>query len=371
VSKVKIGRLQLIFILANLVYGKSIGFTGGILARRVGNDSWLSMLLAFVGGALVMVLMVQLARRVQGQDLFQYLPRLLGTAAGKLAQLLLGLFFLGVFVASAVTIEHHINDFLMPDTPFIVFVVIYTVLTAYGVYLGIETAARFSLLGYLGGIAIAVSMMLGSTDTFDLSQLMPVLDHGAGPVATASLVAATDVLTATAAVIFLLPLTGEPKCKWLPICWWGLALGAAQTIVWPIYEVGVLGAEVTAQYMVACMELARGVQLGIYLQRYELIMVSFFSFAVFVQSLVSLWLAVKLISSVFGSVFGSRPSNWAYWVIGISLATIPGHYWLAYQRDLYIIVLANVWTPVAIVLALGLPLVIYAVSLVRRVPEEG
>jgi len=130
VSKVKIGRLQLIAILANLVYGKSIGFTGGILARRVGNDSWLSMLLAFVGGALVMVLMVQLARRVQDQDLFQYLPRLLGTAAGKLAQLLLGLFFLGVFVASAVTIEHHINDFLMPDTPFIVFVVIYTVLTS-------------------------------------------------------------------------------------------------------------------------------------------------------------------------------------------------------------------------------------------------
>jgi len=210
-------------------------------------------------------------------------------------------------------------------------------------------------------------MMLGSTDTFDLSQLMPILDHGAGPVATASLVAATDVLTATAAVIFLLPLTREPKRRWLPICWWGLALGAAQTIVWPIFEVGVLGSEVAAQYMVACMQLSRGVQIGIYLQRYELIMVSFLSFGTFVQSMVSLWLAVKLI----GSVFGSRPSNWAYWVMGISLATIPGHYWLAYQRDLYISVLADVWTPVAVVLALGVPLVIYAVSLVRRVPEEG
>lgn len=361
-AKVRVGSFQVLILLAALPYGKAIGFTAEVMARSVGNDAWLAMLGAFATGMAVVVPVVWLARRFGGQPPQRYLSRLLGRPLAALVLGMLALFFYGAFITSAITIELHINDYLMTETPLFVFVLLWTLLTMYGVYLGPEVAARLAIPGLFFFAALNLLMVLGSVDHVDLTRLLPLFDHGLPAVAAASLAADTDVGVAVAAALFLLPLTGRSGA-WLRLSWWGLALGALLTVTWPIFEIGVLGPEVTAQYLIACMQLARAAELSIYVHRYELLMVIVFGWGMLTPCIITLHLACE----VTAAALPWRVRRGAL-VLVCGLLTLVPHYYLAYDHDRYGLFLAHVWPRLAVPLAYGLPLLLCAVALLRPVP---
>lgn len=359
-QQVKIGRLQLAALLANLVFGKSVGFTSGALARDVGRDDWVAMSLAFLVGFVVMSLMVWIAIRLGGQSLTASMPRLVGRPLGKLALLLLAVFFFIAFMTSAITMELHLSDYLMTETPLIVFVLLWTLASMYGVYLGVEVIGRLSLLGFFFAVTIDVLMVAGSVQHFHLNRLFPLFDSGVLPTVAASTMALPDVSLATAAALVLLPLAGKPG-KWLKLTWWGLLAGFLITIVWPVFEIGVLGPEVTAQYLISCMQMARAAELSIYLHRYELIMVIVFAYSVLAQSLASLWIACDLTDAALP--FKVKRS---ILVPVLALLTIWPQYMLAVNRERYALFIARVWPIIALPIALGIPLLLAVVALFRR-----
>lgn len=363
--KVKIGELQLISLMANLVFGKAIGYTSEVLARSVGHDAWLAMLIAFLIGFPVMGATVWLARRVGPVQPAVYLPRLLGRPLGKLALALLAIFFFISFVTSAITIEQHISDYLMNETPMLVFVVGYTLLSLYGAYLGLEVIARLSVLGLLLTILLNISMTAGSVNHFDPVRLLPPFYHGLLPTAAASVSALPDVAFATAGALVLLPATKSPE-RWLRLSWWGLGLGAILVTTWTVFEIGVLGPEVTAQYLIACMQLARSAEFSIYLHRYELIMVVLFVYGVMTQSILCLYAGCELTAAVLPRKIRR---GWLYAIC--AGLTIPLNWWLARDRDSYGLFLAREWPAIAVPLGMGLPLLFCLAALLRPSVRPG
>ncbi|HLN65303.1 MAG TPA: hypothetical protein VK464_27595, partial [Symbiobacteriaceae bacterium] len=128
----------------------------------------------------------------------------------------------------------------------------------------------------------------------------------------------------------------------------------------PVFEVAVLGSEVTAQYLIACMQLCRAAELSIYLHRYEMLMVVFFVFGVITQSVVCLYGACELGAAVLP---GQLRRPWLH--VGAGLLAMPIVYYLGYDRDRYAGFLSVVWPLVAIPIAFGLPLLLAAVALLR------
>lgn len=367
---IQIGRFQAVTILANLVYGKSLGFTAGVIARRVGNDLWISMLIAFATGAIIMIATSQLTRVYGTQTPTEYFPRLAGRPLGTLFLILMALFFAGSFITSGITVEFHLNDFLMTETPLIVFVVVYTLLVLYGAYLGLEVAARLSVWGLFAGLLLALSMIAGSLDRFSFDRLLPLFDHGVTDVVLASLIADTDVAMAVAASLFLFPYV-QRQGNWIGLSWLGLFYGALQSMAWPIFEVAVLGPEVTAQYLIACMQLGRASELSIYVHRYEMIMMILFASGVLAKSIVLLYLAFETISSALKLKRLGRGTAFAIF----SLFTLPLHYWLASDRQLYNLFLDTWWPLISLPIAFGIPLALALLMLVRslmgNLPEGG
>lgn len=358
-NTVRIGRLQLVTIFANLVFGKAIGYSSGAMTRAVGHDSWIAMLMAFATGAMIMVPTVWLAGRFGTTGPGTYLPRLAGRWAGALLLALLCLFYAGSFVTSAITVEQHVSDYLLMETPLIVFVAVYALVCWYGVAHGVEGIARLSVLGLCLVFLLDILMVIGSLDHFDLLRLQPLLDHGVGPVALASIAADTDVAMATASALVLLPLTGKPQ-RWLRLGWWGLGLGALVTSVWTVFEVGVLGPHVTAQYLIACMQMARAAQLSIWLHRYEMVMVVLFVYSCLAQSMILLYCTVE----TAGALFGGRVSR-GILVAVFSLFTIPVQHLLGADREGYRLFLESWWPALAVPVAFGLPLAAGALALLR------
>lgn len=357
--KVRIGHWQLAAVLGNLVFGKAIGFTSQALARAVGRDAWIAMLLAFLLGFPLMAAIVWLANRFGDETPAQYLPRLAGRWMGGLALLVLALYFLGSYVTSALTIVLHINDYLMTETPLIIFVVLYTLLVVFAVHLGIEVAGRLAVLGLAMTILLDLLVIAGAIDHFDYTRLLPVLEDGPGPSLLASLIAHTDVSMAVAGAFVLLPLTGRPQ-RWLRLSWIGLGVGTLITSMWPLFEVAVLSHEVTAQYLISCMQLARAAELSIWLHRYELLMVIFFVYGVLTQSIVCLYCATELTAAALPFKLG-RP-----WLILIcAVLTMPLQTYLGYDRDLYGLVLMYVWPAIALPVGYGVPLLMCGLALLR------
>ena len=365
-NKVQIGAVQLLTIFANLVFGKAVGYTNGTIIRAVGNDAWLSMIIAFLTGALVVPATVWLARRRGSETPAEYIPKLLGRPLGALTLLLLAVFFIGAYVTSAITITQHINDYLMTETPLSLFVVGYALLTVYGAYLGLEVVARLSVLGLVMTVLLNIAMVLGSITHVDLTRMLPFFDHGVLPVIAASARGDTDVTMATASALILLPLCAAPAKRWLRLCWWGLGIGGLLVLTWTVFEITVLGPEMTAQYLVACMQMARAAELSIYVHRYEMIMVVMFVYGVITQSVVCLYCAVGLTA-------GALPFKIkrGYLISALALLSIGPQYYLASDRDRYGQFLAVVWPPVCIALAYGIPLLLCLVALFRPAVGKG
>lgn len=363
-TPVVIGPLQLVTIFANLVFGKAIGYSSEVMARSVGNDAWLAMLMAFVSGVPIMVVAVWLARRFGTERPASYIPRLAGAWVGKPLLLALLLFFFFAFHTSSITVEQHLNDYLMVETPLIIFVVGYVLVCWYGVHLGLEGIARLSVLGLGLTLLLDLLMVVGSVDHFDYTRLLPILDHGLVPVAMASTAADIDVAMATTAALLLFPLTRTPE-RWMRLGLWGLGVGMLITAVWTVFEIGVLGPHVTAQYLIACMQMARAAELSIWLPRYEMVMVVLFVYSVYTQSMICLYCATELARAFLPKV------NRAWVIAGCSLLSIPVQYALAFDRDWYGHFLATWWPALSVPVAFGAPLLLALLALLRPAASKA
>lgn len=358
-SQIRIGTFQLITIFANLTYGKAIGFTSSALARIVGRDAWISMAAAFLTGMAVIPAIVWLTRR-GGTSMLDYLKRLLGRPLGSLILLTFAGYFGVAYATSANTITLHINDYLMTETPFMFFVIGYTMLVAYGVHLGLEVAGRLSVFGLLMTVLLTLSMVAGALDKLQPTQLMPFLDAGPLPVLAASAIAHTDVGMAVAAAMVLLPHSVGPRERWTKLCWWGLGASGVTVLVWSTFEIAALGPEVIGQYLIACMQMARAAELSIYLHRYEMIMVVMFFYGVVSQSVVTLYCAVLLTEG--GLPFRIKRG---YLIAGWAALSVPLQFQLGSDRDQYGFFLESVWPMASVLVTYALPLLLCLVALLR------
>lgn len=365
-TKVRISGAQTVALLACLAFGKSIGVTSASIARVVIQDAWLAMLIAFVGAFAVAVPFVALARRFPGQTPTDYVPRLLGNGLGRLALLLLSLFLLGSFLLSAITIELHVNDYLMTETPTLFFVICCSLLCLYGAYLGLEVIGRLAFVGLGMNLFLGALVVVGSFDHFEMIRLRPVWEHGLTAIVRASSLAWTDSALVLVGLLFLWPRSATAPGRWMNLSWLGLLMATITIMPWPVFEIGVLGAEVTAQYLIACMQLARSAELGIYLHRYEMVMMILFGWGTLVQGMALLYFALELLRAVIPLKLAR-----GLFMTAVVVLIIPLHYYMAIDRERLDWLHSYLWPPIALPVALGLPLLLGLVALFRKPPSSA
>jgi spore germination protein KB len=70
--------MQFFFMIPNLLFGKAIGITSGAIARKVGADTWTSMLIGFIIGIGVMALLTYLCFKFPDKTIINYSEDILG-----------------------------------------------------------------------------------------------------------------------------------------------------------------------------------------------------------------------------------------------------------------------------------------------------
>lgn len=138
-----------------------------------------------------------------------------------------------------------------------------------------------------------------------------------------------------------------------------MVLSAFIILIWPVFELGVMGAGAMQQYVVVCMQQVRCAQLTRYLPRYELIMVGFFTFTTFVQTATMYYCSVYSFKQISGL---PKNKNIILW---LALVLFVATYLMGNDHNNYINFLAYPWAQICTILSLGLPTIIYIVALAR------
>ncbi|NPV93488.1 MAG: endospore germination permease [Firmicutes bacterium] len=354
----KISRMQYFFMIPNLLFGKAIGVTSGVMVRRLGADNWLAMAIGFGIGILIMLLMVFLCSRFPDKTIVEFSEEILGKWIGKLVGLVLGIFFIFAFGASANTMTLHLSQYFMPETPYILICLLYTLLCMYGVFLGPEVVARFSLVGFIMLFMITLTMTVGTIGSLKPINLFPLMNRGILENVVGSTYIFGDIAFVVLSAGFIYPLL-DNKARVGAISFWAMIIGALSILVWPVFEIMVLGPDLMKQYVVVCMQQIRCAQLTKYFPRQELIMVSFFTFSLFVQSAVLFFCSKHSFRQAAGIM-----KEWVI-ILPLTVVLVIVTYYMGVDNNRYIDILAFPYSQVCASISLGLPAVLLLTALFR------
>lgn len=357
--KVQITNGMLMALVINMVYAKAIGLTQGIMAREAGGDIWIATIFATIQGFLIMWLTVKVIQRTPDKNIMEHVDHLFGKWAGKLVAILMIGFFIGAFATVMITFVYHLMDYFLPEIPVIVFVIVAVIVGMYAVYHGLEVVARLALVGVFSVIALNVLLMMGSYKDFDIRELMPVFQSGFVNTVWTSRHNDTDWAMATLMAAMLLPHVKDKKTwkKSAPIA---LLYAGMTVLMWPILEAGVLSPEVTGQYIVACMQMARSAEVGLFIHRYEMIMVAFFASSILVMTAMTMFCASVATAHVF-ELRDYRPV-----IIPVSLVLGGVGYWIVLDHNQAMRFLADTWPTLAMSVAFGVPVLVYLFGFFRK-----
>ncbi|MDF2606133.1 MAG: spore gernimation protein [Bacillales bacterium] len=296
--KERITNGMLIALIINMIYPKSIGVSQGVMAREIGSDIWLSTLFSCVQALIIMIIVVSIVKNLPKEPVFSGKAKLFVNGLKRLIYILLFIFFIGAFGDIMLIFVYHLRDYFLPEAQTWIFVLLGTLIGIYAIFHGIEVSGRLALLGVIFVVLFNILLLLGSLKQFDIRELQPVFNSGVGNTYWASRHMLTDWASAIMVAIILVPTVNKiESVRKSSII--GVLFATGIMIIWPILEVGVLSSEITAQYIVSCMQMARSAEIGLFIHRYEMIMVAFFAFSIFTQIITTLYCASYSAKQIF------------------------------------------------------------------------
>jgi spore germination protein KB len=174
IEKGKISSQQLLFLIAGFVQGSVllIDFTVGLTEHQ----TWMVILAALAITTPVVLSYAVLAKRFPGMNLVQINDMVYGRFLGKVVSVYYIFFFLMTLSFNIRDVGELYTTFLMPDTPFVFLLVVFTATCTYAVTKGIEVLARISHLFVVTGIFILISTFIFLIDQMDFSKFLPFFE---------------------------------------------------------------------------------------------------------------------------------------------------------------------------------------------------
>jgi len=353
--RVQITNGMFMVLIVNMIYAKAIGVTQSMMVGEAGSAIWLSTTIATLQGLAIMYITVLAARHAPRRDVMDQAAHLLGSWAGRLLGLVFFVFFLGAYGGFMITFVYHLMDYFLPETPTYIFILAALLVGLFGAYHGIEVMARMAYVGVAAIIALNILIMVGSVFDLDIRNIMPVFEKGVLETVLASRHSDTDWAIATMMAAIVLPTVKHPE-RWASAGSAGILFAWLFTVIWPILESGVLSSAVVQQYFVACMQLARSAHLGYFIQRYEMIMVAFFSISSLLQIMMGLFCAAHALSKTFG-LKDYRPM-----LIPTGLALGGSGYWVVADHMRAHTLLHDYWPWLALPIAFAVPIAMWGLN---------
>lgn len=365
IEKGMISSRQVMFLVANMIFATEIQFVPAFLSMHAGQDAWVVVLIVTVLGFLFGIPVISLGLRFPGKNPVEYGMDLLGKWGGRALGMLLGLFFFYIAAIVVRELADHLVISVMPQTPLVVFIALYVVAIAYGVYLGLEVFARAAEILYP---VFLVTLLLGTIFlipqmNFDL--LKPALVHSPPELMRGSLTLLAFYGEGLA-ILFLIPSMRHPE-QAPGLNWKITVLLDIPLLVIVVAALTIFGAAETSRILFPTFELEKMITVAGFFERVESFLLAFWVTTVCLK--VALLYYTALISlSLSLNLRDHRPLVWPGAVILGALAVVLFSD-VAQARGF----LSKTWPVFGLSVEGGVPILLYSLALIRKkgVPRRG
>ncbi len=297
-GKSHISSVQLMLLLYMTEVGTIFVILPAVVAQGAGPDGWISILVpATVYGLAVVFAGVNLAGYFPGQTLTEYLPRLAGRAPGKILAAAYAAFF--IHIASLVLNEgsRFIHVTFFRETPLVPIDLLFAVVAAYGVYLGIEVIARQNELVLPLFFFMAILLIAFVIKDFHIINLLPMLEDGLLPVLKGSM-AVAGWRGQVVMILMLFPYLNQKK-EALQAATGMVIMAAITGFALYVTTIGVFGAPMVARMVFPVNELAAYISIGS-LERLEILTMIAWMSGVAIKLTVFYYASCVAVANTFG-----------------------------------------------------------------------
>ncbi|WP_152393413.1 GerAB/ArcD/ProY family transporter [Paenibacillus guangzhouensis] len=152
-----------------------------IILDAAKRDAWISVLLAGAC-ALVWIILLHLgSNRMNKQHLFEWLQHAYHPAVGRILAFLAGIYLLTICTLTTRDTIYWIHLTFSPETPILVYTLIFLLISAFNAYRGIQSLANTASILLPFVVILGFFVMLSNTPHKDYTLLKPILEHGMQP----------------------------------------------------------------------------------------------------------------------------------------------------------------------------------------------
>jgi spore germination protein KB len=303
-----------------------------------------------------------IGRKYPGKTIIEYSKDLMGTFLSKLLGLVLTVYFT-LAAANCISMYiHHLTDFLLTETPFLVVTVLHIAIICYLIWKGPEVIARMGIIAFSLAILFYFLVFLASLSEINFNRLLPIFGSSILNVTKASFIADSFVGINQILIAMLLPLVANQK-KALRSAAAGVSIGGTFFVFYFIVELMVMGPQVVALMRIASMDFVRSIQITQYLHRFESFMVALWYWSMLVQAGILTYCAQKAFVQTIG-VKKEKTNKILVFAFGIIILILT--YFLAYDRVFFLNYREFKWQYFALPVHYGLPVLLLLFMLLKK-----
>lgn len=334
------------------IWPTAINYGSGILARQVGRDMWLSGILSIFVALPFVFIVIYIGLNFPNKTIVEYSKELLGSILGKVLGLALTIYFFISASSSVIMYIHHLSDFLLPQTPFLVMTVMHVLVIFYLVWQGEEVIGRTAIIAFSMAIIFYLIVFMASVSEINIDRITPFFDSGVKPVFNASLKASIFMGLPQMALTMLLPMVQDQK-KVFRTATSGLFIGGFLLVFYFVAELMVMGPRVVSLMRIASMDFVRSIQITKYLHRFESFMVGLWYWSIMTQAGILALCSVKAFMQTT-SIKKKSPLI----IVVFSLIMVAVTYYMGHDRVLFLHLREYLWQYMAFPVQFGVPLIL-------------
>ncbi|MFT9495392.1 GerAB/ArcD/ProY family transporter [Anaerosolibacter sp.] len=211
ITKEKISPLQLGILIVGFNLGDAVLVSP---AKGAFQDSWLSIIIAWMGSYFLVGTYVYISRLYPNMTLIEILK----SAFGKIMGTFIGILYVWYFIHISALVYRSFGEYIVtvnyPETPRIFISIVLMLITVYALKSGLEVIGR---TGELTFVLIPVTIALLSVlliEFMDIKNLQPFLERGVTPVIKTSFALLTFPFGESIVFMMLFPFLNDSKKIW-------------------------------------------------------------------------------------------------------------------------------------------------------------
>lgn len=273
---------QFTILVFSVTVGDLVLNLASIIASESRQDAWLACIIGCALGLLLVLLYSTIAKRCGSTPFFTFTNQMLGRWLGTIFALCMLIFVLITVSGFVREVSVFMVIYMLPETPIQVTTLLLLLIIVIATRLGLEAFTRSAELFFGAFVFLFILFAISIIPSIHFDYYEPIL--GLGPKPLIRGIMQTTLLVFSELFVFLKIIPHVVSKQKLQVNFLiGATLGSIVLIILTYLCVIVLGVESTARHIYPVYALARKINVGNFLQRFELIFTVMWVFTTFIK----------------------------------------------------------------------------------------